>query len=180
MSVPATGSDTAFRSALVTYFSTLDGLEHVYRDMPMQILRGQWPFPEGSNWKAVAFVHIEQQTESRISVGGQVGTMPTGQKQIDRKVALAVVFQWALTPAQSPSLMGDEWVQPIDDLLSEIKALIRADPTLGTGSAGEVFQAGQNESDIRITRDTPRMSPQRAAVILWTRVEFDTTTIITA
>lgn len=180
MSVPATGDDNTFRAALVTYFSTLTGLEHVYQDMPLQILGNQWPLPAGQNWKAVAWVHIQHQTESRITLGGQVGTMPTGQKQIDRQVQLAVLFQWRVPPQQSTRLLGDEWVKPIDDLLSQIKALIRNDPTLGTGPAGEVFQAGQDQGDIRITRDTPRLSAQRSNAILWTRVEFNTTTIITA
>lgn len=181
-------SDTTARAAVVTFFknANITGLEQVYRDMPWFIDGSKWGMALNNGWGAICYVHIDQTQESRITfLGADLLGAPTGQKQIDMTVSLIVAYQFLIPTKGTDDVVEDMWVSPLDELLDAMRALLRSDPTLGTGAESAmadapVFQAGQGENDIRQTRDLPRLDLLNGRVVSWNRIEFDLTQIITA
>ncbi len=181
-------SDRKLRDALVTFLAepALPGMQKVYRDMPWLLDGGEWNLAAQGGWGAIAYVHIDDAKESRITFGGENGEgMPTGQKRIDYTVSIVVAYQYVIPTTVPDGQDESAWVDPLDALLDALKDRLRSDPTLGIGSAASfadaaVFQAGQNDGDIRLTRDIPRLDRKAARVWSWSRVEFDAVQIITA
>jgi hypothetical protein len=74
-------------------------------------------------------------------------------------------------------LEEDAWVTPFDSIIDAVKTRIRSDPTLGNSSV--IFQGGQDQNDIRITRDLPQ-SDNSETTIVFAVVEFNVTEILQA
>jgi hypothetical protein len=133
------------RSAIAAYFTGAPGLASVAKDEPY--------FTPGQAWVnnglpgVAAFVHIDHQSESWVTIGGALG-----QKAVEYDVALVIQYQYRIPADGSPT---DSWVDGLDALLDTIVLMLRADPTLGCGGNGPVWQAGIKDMDIVIQRDLP-------------------------
>jgi hypothetical protein len=133
------------RSAIVKYFTNAPGLSSVAKDEPY--------FTPGQAWinngipGTAAFVHIDHQAESWATVGGALG-----QRVVEYDVALVIQYQYRI-PATSTGMDG--WVDGLDAVLDDVVKMLRADPTLGCGGNGPVWQAGIKDMDIVLQRDLP-------------------------
>lgn len=170
------------RHAIQSYLTGLgiDGIGKVYRDQPWDpIADDGWVFASGTTFGAMVVVHIEQQQESRITMPAAFpGRSFVGQKGVDYSVGLIVLYQY-LIPNDLPSGTDtDVWVDGLDQILDDLRLGIQADPTLGCGSAGPIFQAGQGANDLSITRDLPRRLPDK--VLSWQLINLTVTEIIQA
>lgn len=189
-------SYAAVREAIVDYFSaaTITGIQKVYRDMPWFIEAAQWqievPVTEPApgdvprTWAAVAFVHIDQSAESRITVGAPgPSTTPAdaiGYKEVRYVVSLGMQYQYLVPVVLPDGYEADAWVDGLDTIIDTVKSLIRADPLLGTNGSGVIFQAGQDDLDIRVESDFPISDPVGNRVYSFHRVAFNVTEIINA
>lgn len=161
------------RQALVAYFASIAGIQTMYRDSPWFLDQAQWGLEADKQWGAVAFLHIDRSSESRI-------TLPagTGSKEIEYVVSLVVQYQYLIPSILGNGLREDDWVVGLDTIIDTVKARLRADQTAGTGLGGVIFQVGENPSDITVDQDLPILDVGR--VYSLTRVEFNVTEIITA
>jgi len=130
------------RSAIVRYFTGTTGLTSVSKDEPWY-MDGQMWVQNGLEGTA-AFIHIDHQTETRSAMG---------QKAVTYDVALVIAYQYRI-PTDTAGGM-DTWVDGLDTVLDAIVAKLRADQTLGCGSAGPVWSAGNQDMDIAIQRELP-------------------------
>ncbi len=134
------------RAAVVKFFTGTTGLSTVAKDEP-------W-FTPGTAWDnngipgTAAFVHIDHQTESWVTIGNTVG-----QKAVTYNIALVVAYQYAI-PLDATADM-DGWVDGLDAVLDAVVLKLRSDPALGCGSNGPVWQAGIEDLDIEIQRELP-------------------------
>jgi hypothetical protein len=159
------------RSAVVNYFTGTPGLSSVSRDEPW-FMNGQMWLQNGIEGTA-SFVHIDHQTESRVAMGGQGG----GKKAVTYDIALVIAYQYRI-PADETAGQLDTWVDGLDAVLDAIVARLRADQTLGCGSAGPVWSAGEQDMDIAIQRELPIRD--RGKVWSVNYVMFKVTEIVTA
>lgn len=135
------------RSAVVNYFTGTNGLTSVSRDEPW-FMNGQLWVNNGIEGTA-AFVHIDHQSETPVTVGGLGGS----QHSVTYDVALVVAYQYRIPTDTTGQL--DTWVDGLDAVLDAIVLKLRADPTLGCGSAGPVWSAGRQDMDVQIQRELP-------------------------
>ena len=135
------------RSAVVKYFTGTTGLTSVSKDEPWY-MDGQMWIQNGLEGTA-SFVHINHQSETRVDLGGLGG----GKKAVTYDVALVVAYQYRI-PTDTGGGM-DTWVDGLDAVLDAVVAKLRADQTLGCGSAGPVWSAGEQDMDIAIQRELP-------------------------
>jgi hypothetical protein len=166
-------SYTTARAALVAFFTGIDGIQRMYADAPWIIEGANWQLNAGTTYGAVAFIHIDQSSEARITLPAQ-----TGQKQISYTVSLLIQYQYMIPPYLALGTSEDAWVVGLDLIVDAVKAQIRSDQKAGTGPAGVIFQQGEGTSDLRVAQDLPIADEDR--VYSYTRVEFDVTEIITA
>lgn len=159
------------RSAVVNYFTGTPGLASVSRDEPW-FMNGQMWLSNGLEGTA-SFVHIDHQTETRVAMGGQGG----GKKAVTYDIALVIAYQY-LIPADGSAGQLDTWVDGLDKVLDAIVAKLRADQTLGCGSSGPVWSAGEQDMDIAIQRELPVRD--RGKVWSVNYVMFKVTEIVTA
>lgn len=172
-------SRATLRAAAATWFATdsIPGLVRVYKAQP-------W-FVDGANWNlgtsvngepigsgAIAFVHIIDEYESRLTVPAV-----TGSKMMTYKCGLVVLYQYVIPSATFTSAGEDDWVTGLDDILDGTIARIRTDPTIGTGG-NPVFQLGQDPEDDKITSDLPRR--YEGVIASWNVIEFTAEEIVTA
>lgn len=169
-------SAATVRSQLQAFLSSppITGLEKVYRDQPWIALGGDWQLSSNAGWGAIGWLHLDEESETRA-------TLPAvaGQKRVDYRVGLVVLYQY-LIPAQLPDGQAeDAWVGPLDALLDAVKARLRSDPKAGTGPGldGVIFQQSQDPQDLKISRDLPRRD--HGKVWSWQVVEFTVTEIVT-
>jgi hypothetical protein len=168
--------DATVRAAVRDWFQTaqIDGLQKVYLDLPWFLDGSIWPFEDGREWAAVAFVHIDTSNESRITVPAL-----TGQKQINYTISLGLHYQYLIPAELGIGADVDDWVVGLDSILDGVKARLREDPNMGAApNTGPVWQQGQSNADIRLDRDLPILD--NGIVRSWNRVEFQLTEIITA
>lgn len=132
------------RSAVTSYFSTTPGLSSVSKDEPIYTPGQAW-INNGLPGTA-AFIHIDHQSESWVTVGGALG-----QRKVEYDIALVIQYQYRI-PIDAPM---DGWVDGLDAVLDAIVKMLRADPTLGCGGNGPVWQAGIQDMDIKIQRELP-------------------------
>ncbi|TIH34972.1 hypothetical protein [Subtercola vilae] len=181
-------ADGAVRQAIYSWFNTasIPGLQKVYQELPWWIDGNDWVLTSDAWWGAIGIVHLEDSKESRLTLGAAAG----GSKMVEHTVALIVRYQYEI-PANLPAGQEeDAWVTPLDVIIDGIKDRIRSSPTLGTTVGNEFFpgpgqyangvvwQAGQDNDDIRVTRDMPLFDDGR--VWTWTRVDFNVREIIQA
>ncbi len=167
-------TDNAVRAALRAFFQTpvIPGLTKIYLDQPTIIQGANWNVQTELGWGAVGFIHLDTSRESRVTLGAAIG----GSKQVNHTVGLVIQFQHLIPSAFATGQEEDFWVGPFDSIIDGIKARIRSDPTAGNPSA--IFQFGQDNGDIRVTRDLPQDDEGR--VIVFAVVEFDVTEIVQA
>lgn len=152
-----------------TVGGNIAGLNAVYKAQPWFVDGQRWNLAAELGSGAVAFVHLAERAESRI-------TLPAleGNKAITYTAGLVVLYQY-LIPTEPAS--EDVWVDPLDAVLEAIVERFRADPTFGTAGS-PIFQAAQDPNDCRIVSDLPRRTS--GVVQSWNVVEFHCTEIIVA
>jgi hypothetical protein len=175
--------DESTRAALVAFFSTpaITGIQKFYQDMPWFIDGKSWKLFANNGWGSIAFIHLDTAFEDRIAINGATAQgMPQGKKTVRHTVSIVIQYQYLIPPTMPTGQVEDAWVGPLDQTIDLVKARLRSDPAMGTGVGGVIFQAAQQQNDIRQTRDLPVTSPQGSKVMSWNRIEFDVTEIITA
>lgn len=168
------------RTVIADYFAppTVTGLGKVFRAMPYWAGGDEWDFDVDNAWAAVGYVHLTQDAETRIGLGGEEG----GQKMIVYTVGLVLLFKWLIPDPMPIELDADMYVGFLDELIDSVKDRVRADRTFGCGVGGPIWQAGEgdgeNTPDLRVQRDLPRL---RAGVIQsWQVVEFTVQEVVFA
>jgi hypothetical protein len=166
-------SDQAVRAAIQAFLASpeLPGVQKVYKDVPWFIDGAQWNVAGNDGWAGIISVHLNTSQESRV-------TLPalTGSKQVNHTIGLVIQYQYLIPTYFAPGEAEDSWVDGLDIIVDGIKDRIRSNPTFN--SNGIIFQAGQDDSDIRITRDVPTIDVGR--VVAWNLIEFNLTEIIQA
>lgn len=172
----------AVRKAIQGYLLGLEvpGVSKVYRAQPWDPIEEQgWEFADGRDSDAVVVVHLEEQRESRAALPAKYpGRTEVGYKAVDHTVGLIVLYQYLIPDSLPVTEDTDVWVDDLDAILDALRAGIEADPTLGTGAGGVIFQAGQDPDDLLISRDLPKRLPDK--VLSWQVIRFTATEIINA
>jgi hypothetical protein len=173
--------DATVRAAVKSYFSgnAVTGIAKWFRDEPWIIQPATFALAANGGWGAVGFIHLDTAEENRETFGGANGVTPTGSKAVKHTVSLVIQYQYLIPPALPAGVDEDAWVGPLDNIIDAVKALIRADPTLGTSALQPnptinwAGQSWQGAPDIRQTRDLPTRDPQGSKILSWNRIEFD-------
>ena len=176
-------SYAAVRAALVAWFeaANVTGLQQVYKDMPWFLDAAQWNITPARTWGAVGFIHIDSSSESRMTVGAQNPLKladTVGLKQVNYVVSLGLQYQFLIPATLANGDEADVWVDGLDSLIDALKTRIRSDPLQGASSS-VIFQAGQDDNDIRVESDLPIHEPG-VRVYSFHRIQFNLTEIITA
>jgi hypothetical protein len=168
-------ADGAVRAALRNFFQTppIPGMPKIYLDEPTIVQGANWDVSASTGWGAVGYIHLDTSHESRVTLGAAIG----GSKQVNHTVGLVVQYKYLWPAYLTPGLEEDAWVTPFDSIIDAVKTRIRSDPTLGNSSV--IFQGGQDQNDIRITRDLPQ-SDNSETTIVFAVVEFNVTEILQA
>ena len=166
-------ADGDVRKAIRNFFQTppITGIQTVYLDVPWFIDGAQWDVLSQEGWAAVASVHLNMSQESRVTLPWSVGS-----KQVNHSVGLLLQYQYLIPSNFGPDEAEDAWVEGLDIIIDGVKNRIRSDYTFN--SNGVIFQAGQDQNDIRVQRDVPVVDVGR--VVAWCVVEFNVTEIIQA
>lgn len=164
-------SDSAVRQAIQQFFAApaIDGIQRVYADVPWFMDGANWDIFGGQGWAAVAAVHLDRSSESRL-------TLPfgTGSKHVEHNVGLMIQYQYLIPNTLELDEAEDSWVTGLDSIIDAVKDRIRSDYTFN--SNGVIWQAGEQRDDLRITRDVPSVDVGR--VVCWAVLEFSVTEII--
>lgn len=166
-------SRSTVRAALYSYLvagctpgtGSVAGVSKVFRAMPWLIDGATWTPKADLGSGSVVFLHFPDKREERLAdPAASVSTSVVGVKQIDYQVAVCVLYQYLIPSGQQATAMaGDEWVLDLDSMLEQLEALIRADPTAGTGPGGDnsgtVFEMAQSPGDLSLPQDLPRRLP---------------------
>lgn len=162
------------RKVLAAYFAppAIPGLATVYRGFPVTLQGSDWPIGSDTAWGAGSYLSVRESREKRISVGGAHG----GIKKLTFECALVVFFRWQFTD-HGPYNQTDGWVDPFDNLMDALKVRLRADRTLGCGSEGPVWQAGEGDGegesdDVRVLVDDAQVDEDSGQVVVWAALEF--------
>lgn len=169
------------RAILVDYFEppAIANLVKCYQAMPVWADSRTWEFDVVNGWAAIAYVHIAEQHERRIALGGEDG----GMKMVNYDVGLVLLYKYLVpdpTPVDSDS---SEWVTWADQLCDQVCDHLRAGHrTLGTDGTGSVWQVaegqGTNQEDLTISRDIPVITT--GIVQVWQAISFSVQEIITS
>jgi hypothetical protein len=169
-------SSTAVRAAVVAYLTSTDiqGLRKVYQAEPYWVDGAEWNFAIDLGSATVGFVHLSQESESRITV-----PVLTGQKQVTYKVTLYLIYQYLLTSAATVAVSEDAWVTALDATIDAVKDLLRADPNCGVPLT--VFESAQDRGDLLTKRGDPFLIGENGGSLgSWTSIEWTVTEIVTA
>lgn len=134
------------RAAVVDYFQDTPGISTLAQAEP-------W-FTPGQAWMinglpgTACFVHLDHETETVVTIGGTLA-----QRARTYDIALVVQYQYTIPLDAGEEL--DTWSDGLDELLDAIVLKLRADPSLGCGSAGPIWQAGIGDMDIVIQSEMP-------------------------
>lgn len=151
------------RTGVAVFFggATFDAASRIYRPTPLQAdglagVRAYWTtrfedrdfvatLTAGRDMGAVMSVHIAQESERRIALGGPVGGFKSRPVQLE-----LWVWHYARTP------VIEDAQADMDDLLDAIVARIHGDRTLGA----TVTEAGESQRGITINTDSvPQIEP---------------------
>lgn len=167
-------SASQLRAAITAWLQppAVPGLTRVYPAFPVFAPGQDWRLEEGQGSGAVGYVHLAQQRERRITIGGEHG----GTKQVMWQVALVLVYRHLLPSSVIDS--GEDtaagWAGPYDRLIDAVCERLRADRTLGTGGA-VVWQAAEGSGDgagddLVIDSDLPAVNAGQ--VVQFTAITF--------
>jgi hypothetical protein len=173
----------AVRQAIAAYLNggipaSLPGFNHCYRGQPTFIDPTKWwVVPAELGAGTLGWLHLALVEDDRIAYPAV-----QGQKFTEYTVALPLIYRYPIpTSSQSPQLQGDEWVNGWDATVEAIKAFIRADPNLGTGSQGIIWQAAQTKGDLRMSAgDMPVRDETAGEILNFGVLDFHVTEVITA
>jgi hypothetical protein len=160
------------RAALVGFLSGIPGVTTLYKDAPWEMLGDNWSNPSTGLPGTPAFLHLNTNSETRITLGGP----GAGQKQVIYDVSLMLLYQYIIPPAAASK---DVWVDGLDTLLDSAVARIRSDPSFGTGHGGVIWQAGEDDNDITVSSDLPHTA-DGGLIMAWNRVDFKVREIVVA
>jgi hypothetical protein len=162
-------------SQVYTYFTdglaagSLPGVSDVFEAMPWYVSGEQWQLSKELGSGSILFPHIAHDGDAPIALPGVYG-----QKSVRYEVAVICIYQYLIPTKPPAGERADAWVHPYRATIEAIKALIRADPTLGNPTL--ISQAGRERNDIQITRHLPRRAPGK--IVSWNVVEFTAKEII--
>jgi hypothetical protein len=191
-------TDAVVREAVTTFFQEcvqtatpplegqILGLAQVLKEFPWILLQDQFDMQMAGGFGAVGIVHLVNRAEDRLTVGATnpnaaIPTMPTGTKMVKHNIGFVIVYQYVV-PSNLQGQWQDIWVDPLDGIVDGITAKIRSDPSFGTGPNGTgntttIWQGGQDQNDLRITRD---MAQNNGGLItVWNAIEFSLDEIVT-
>jgi hypothetical protein len=184
------------RGAIAAYLNTgvgsIPGLNNIYRGMPTFIDPSRWwVLPPELGSGTIGYLHLAHIEDDRIALPAVEGGV-----FVEYVVALVLIYRYEIpSGTQAVEYQGDEWVDGYDAMLEGVKALIRADPNLGTAQAtfptwvpgviydqypGAIWQAGQAKGDNGITADLPFRDEEGGEVLSFQILEFHVTEVITA
>lgn len=166
-------------------FCEAGSITHVnrwYAAEPWYIAAQQLGMAAGGGVGAVAWPHIADEAEERITVGApspSLGLPASGQKQITYQVSFVMLYVFAI-----PSDPGSEdaYIGPLDDMIESLKVRLRSDPKAGTGVGlgGVIFEQSQAQGDLHVVRDVPMLDQQGGSLLVWQRIDTTVTEILTA
>ena len=160
----------AVRRQIADWFAApaVPGLNKAFRAAPTLIAGDDWATVQEGNWGAAAYVHLSEQHETRLTLGGAHG----GLKEITYSAALVVLFRWVI-PDGDADVDGevDGWADAYDYLIDNVMARIRQDRTFGSGTGGPIWQAGEGHQDLKLQTDLPKVDDGQ--VVVWSAVEFE-------
>jgi hypothetical protein len=167
----------SIRAAIKNYLAAqaIPGLNRVYQGMPAYIDPAVWNLSAQGGYGAIAYVHLTESSETRIAT-----PYITGQKMVPYLVGIVVEFRYAIPVQDAVALNGDEWTTGLDGILEGLKAAVRADPRLGTGDLGDVFQAGQDQKDLLLRSQLPTRDEENGEIWVWSVLEAQVSENITA
>lgn len=184
------------RGAIAAYLNTgvggsIPGLNKIYRGQPTWIDPTRWwELPAEAGTGTIGYLHLAKIDEDRIAEPAV-----TGAKFVEYVVALVLICRYKIPPDGTDGVAyeGDEWVDGQDVTIEAIKALIRADPTLGTSYnapnppgviydqfPSAIWQAGQSQGDLSMVADPPYLDEDGGEVLTFQVLEFHATECITA
>lgn len=171
-------SATTVRAQMQAFLTAgnVTGLEKVFLSQPWFIDGGAWSLASNNGWGAIAWPWITDDSEERLSLGApdpSRSQQAAGQKKVTYKLSIMIVYKY-LIPATVTS--EDAWQPPLDEIIDGVKARLRSDPNCGMPSV--IWQAGQDDGDLSITRDLPRQLAGK--VVSWSVVEFTVYEVVTA
>jgi hypothetical protein len=160
------------RAAVTAFFAGADipGLNKVHPAPPYWADGSEWDLANNLGSGAIAGLHLVADNERRITVPAG-----TGQKLVHYRVGLMIFYQW-LKPQTLAPVDEAAWAGPLDVIIDGVKARLRSDPNCGMPSV--IWQAGQDDGDLSITRDLPRQLAGK--VVSWSVVEFTVYEVVTA
>lgn len=157
------------RAAIRDYIAPTAGVTRAFKDEPRFAGEDAWYDSAGAHG-TVVYVHIDDERESRFAL---TGTTTSGQR-IDYDVSIVILYEYVVpTEEADPS----DWVDGLDDLIGALKARLRADPTMGTGPGGVVWQAAQEDGALHIARDLPKLAS--GVVRSWNVLQFKAAEVLT-
>lgn len=185
----------AVRHAIKDYLNgaipgELPGFNHCYAGQPTFIDPTKWwVLPPELGAGTIGYLHLALVDEDRIAYPAI-----EGQKMVEYTVALVLIYRYAIpTGSVASQLEGDEWVDGWDSTVEALKALLRADPKLGTGPvsppagvpAGDgsdvIWQAAQKQGDLRMSAgDMPVRDEDAGEIFNFAVLDFHATEVITA
>jgi len=153
------------RAAIAAYFTpaSLAGLTTTYAAPPKEIPAQAFGLSAGSGSGAVLIVHLTDEDESRIALGGA----HDGGKFDTHHIAIELMFQSVKSDAIAAQADHDA-------LIDAFMTLFRADRTLGTGGV-PIFQAGEDSAGIKTMVVQPVLGKQNVilnSVIRFNALEF--------
>lgn len=158
------------RAQIITYLGAINGITTLYRDAPYELTGDNW---QSNNLPGTpAFIHMNTSDESRITVPAG-----TGWKHVEYEVSLVALYQYWIPDGATAK---DSWVAGQDSLVDAIVAQIRKDPAFGSVNGSPIFEAGNQDSGIRVTRDMPHWDQGGGKVMAWFRVDFRVTELVQA
>lgn len=169
------------RAALVDWFSPpgVAQLTKVFAGMPVWASGDTWEFDVSGTWAAIAYVHLAEDSEQRIGLGGP----QSGEKMITYRVGIVLLGKYLVPNPVPLDADSSEWVTYADGLVDAVKARIRADRTLGTNGQ-VIWQAGEGEGvntpDIVVQSDIPTLDPDGGVLHIWQAMTFTLYEVITA
>lgn len=174
-------SRTTVRQAVTDFMAqpAIPGLSAWFRSPPWFLDGDAWNLADQLGSGAVGMVHVTDESESRITMPAvqplQPGA-PIGQKAVRYKIGLVVLYQYLLPSGTLVPVPSDDYISALDATLDGVVERLRSDPNLGQPDV--IFQAGQDQDDIKIHSDLPRRLP--AKILAWSVVEFNLTEIVQA
>lgn len=160
-------SRSTVRNAVVKYFEppTVPGLNKIYSAAPKRIEGPSFRFgqPPGTESGAVGVVHLVNEYEERIAIGGE----HSGKKWVHYTVEIQVFLH-------SVHRLSEDAMTDFDAVIDGIKTALRADRRLNDWPV--IFEAG--EKALEGEYGEPRVQ-QDGSTEIWGAVRFEVSEILT-